>query len=99
MEARRREEAHQEHARVAARLQTRSHSSRRSPRRERNRQDVRALLETLVGMDTDAPARSVLNGFDVDGRPIIYMAPAKENTEGSPRQLRHLVFVLQVDPL
>jgi hypothetical protein len=37
---------------------------------------------------------SILNGFDVDGRPIIYMTPAKENTAGSPRQLRHLVFVL-----
>jgi hypothetical protein len=38
--------------------------------------------------------RSILNGFDKDGRPIIWMTPAKENTPSSTRQLRHLVFVL-----
>ncbi|THH08719.1 hypothetical protein EW146_g8901 [Bondarzewia mesenterica] len=38
---------------------------------------------------------SILNGFDVDGRPIIYMRPGRENTETSPRQLRHLVWVLE----
>ncbi|EIN14281.1 CRAL/TRIO domain-containing protein [Punctularia strigosozonata HHB-11173 SS5] len=37
----------------------------------------------------------LLNGFDRDGRPIIYMRPAKENTETSPRQLRHLVWWLE----
>ncbi len=39
---------------------------------------------------------SILTGFDVDGRPIIYMRPGRENTETSPRQLRHLVYVLYV---
>jgi hypothetical protein len=38
---------------------------------------------------------SVLNGFDVDGRPIIYMTPSKENSNVTERQLRHLVFVLE----
>lgn len=37
---------------------------------------------------------SVLNGFDKDGRPIIYMRPGLENTERSPRQMRHLVWCL-----
>jgi hypothetical protein len=37
---------------------------------------------------------SILTGFDVDGRPIIYMRPGRENTETSPRQLRHLVYIL-----
>lgn len=37
---------------------------------------------------------SVINGFDKDGRPIIYMNPARQNTESSPRQLRHLVWCL-----
>jgi hypothetical protein len=32
----------------------------------------------------------------VDGRPIIYMRPGRENTETSPRQLRHLVYILYV---
>ena len=39
---------------------------------------------------------SILTGFDVDGRPIIYMRPGRENTETSPRQLRHLVYILYV---
>ncbi|KAH7886336.1 CRAL-TRIO domain-containing protein [Phlebopus sp. FC_14] len=37
----------------------------------------------------------ILNGFDNDGRPIIYMRPGRENTETSPRQLRHLVWWLE----
>ena len=39
-------------------------------------------------------ASSVINGFDKDGRPIIYMRPGLENTQRSPRQLRHLVWCL-----
>ncbi|KAH8993951.1 CRAL/TRIO domain-containing protein [Lactarius akahatsu] len=38
---------------------------------------------------------TILTGFDVDGRPIIYMRPGRENTETSPRQLRHLVYILE----
>lgn len=37
---------------------------------------------------------SIITGFDRDGRPIIYMRPGRENTETSPRQLRHLVWCL-----
>lgn len=37
----------------------------------------------------------VINGFDKDGRPIIYMRPGLENTQRSPRQLRHLVWCLE----
>ena len=34
----------------------------------------------------------LLNGFDNDGRPILYLRPGRENTKESPRQIRHLVF-------
>ncbi|KAL4068961.1 CRAL-TRIO domain-containing protein [Scleroderma yunnanense] len=37
----------------------------------------------------------ILNGYDKDGRPIIYMRPGRENTEASPRQLKHLVWWLE----
>jgi len=37
----------------------------------------------------------ILNGFDNEGRPIIYMRPGRENTQTSPRQLRHLVWCLE----
>ena len=38
----------------------------------------------------------ILNGFDNDGRPILYMFPGRENTDPSPRQVRHLVWCLYV---
>ncbi|RPA95186.1 CRAL/TRIO domain-containing protein [Choiromyces venosus 120613-1] len=34
-------------------------------------------------------------GFDRDGRPCLYLNPAKQNTEKSPRQIQHLVFMLE----
>lgn len=37
----------------------------------------------------------ILTGFDKDGRPILYMRPGRENTERSPRQVRHLVWWLE----
>jgi len=37
----------------------------------------------------------ILTGFDKDGRPILYMRPGRENTQTSPRQLRHLVWWLE----
>ncbi|KAI0066633.1 CRAL/TRIO domain-containing protein [Artomyces pyxidatus] len=42
-----------------------------------------------------ATGKIILTGFDLDGRPIIYMRPGLENTETSNRQLRHLVYVLE----
>lgn len=39
---------------------------------------------------------SILNGFDNEGRPIIYMRPGRENTQKSPRQIDHLIFHLSV---
>lgn len=41
---------------------------------------------------------SIVNGFDFDGRPIIYMRPGRENTQKSPRQIEHLIFHLSVRP-
>ncbi|KAF8531247.1 CRAL-TRIO domain-containing protein [Gautieria morchelliformis] len=49
-------------------------------------EDVR--IESVTG-------KIVINGFDVDGRPIIYMRPGNENTTPSPRQIQHLVFCLE----
>ncbi|KAK7464250.1 hypothetical protein VKT23_006416 [Stygiomarasmius scandens] len=43
----------------------------------------------------DEGGKIVINGFDKDGRPIIYMRPGRQNTETSPRQLRHLVWCLE----
>ncbi|KAJ3934111.1 MAG: CRAL/TRIO domain-containing protein [Lentinula lateritia] len=43
----------------------------------------------------DESGKIVINGFDNDGRPIIYMRPGRQNTETSPRQLKHLVWCLE----
>ncbi|KAJ7154331.1 CRAL/TRIO domain-containing protein [Mycena crocata] len=37
----------------------------------------------------------IINGFDNEGRPILYVRPGRENTETSPRQVRHLVWCLE----
>jgi len=37
----------------------------------------------------------LINGYDKDGRPLIYINPGRENTPQSPRQLRHLVWCLE----
>jgi hypothetical protein len=34
-------------------------------------------------------------GFDKNGRPCLYLNPAKQNTEKSPKQIQHLVFMLE----
>ncbi|ESK85442.1 cral trio domain-containing protein [Moniliophthora roreri MCA 2997] len=43
----------------------------------------------------DESGKILIDGFDKDGRPIIYMRPGRQNTETSPRQLRHLVWCLE----
>ncbi|KAJ4470890.1 CRAL TRIO domain-containing protein [Lentinula aciculospora] len=43
----------------------------------------------------DESGKILINGFDKDGRPIIYMRPGRQNTETSPRQLKHLVWCLE----
>lgn len=48
----------------------------------------------LSYFDGDFHSISIINGFDKDGRPVIYMNPGRQNTETSPRQLRHLVWCL-----
>jgi hypothetical protein len=58
------------------------------------RRCVRTVKKTFFL--TSVVSDSILTGFDVDGRPIIYMRPGRENTETSPRQLRHLVYILCV---
>ena len=67
------------------------------------RSGLKAKLERCSSRHFLIPSRvltvgslSVINGFDRDGRPIIYMRPGNENTKTSPRQLRHLVYCLYV---
>lgn len=46
-------------------------------------------------MDPLLQWNSVVNGFDKDGRPIVWLRPSRENTKPSPTQIRHLIFQLE----
>ena len=37
----------------------------------------------------------IIAGFDNEARPCMYMEPGRQNTAVSPRQIRHLVFMLE----
>jgi hypothetical protein len=39
--------------------------------------------------------KQVLLGYDINGRPCLYLLPSNQNTEKSDRQLEHLVFMLE----
>lgn len=39
--------------------------------------------------------KQVLLGYDIQGRPCHYLIPSNQNTKTSPRQIQHLVFMLE----
>ncbi|KAI0157842.1 CRAL-TRIO domain-containing protein [Xylariaceae sp. FL1272] len=67
------------------------------------------LLETLVwrreyGVDELTPehigpenetGKQVIAGYDKQGRPCHYLNPGRQNTEVTPRQVQHMVFMLE----
>jgi len=48
-----------------------------------------------IALRRGADLCSIVTGFDKDARPILYMRPGRENTETSPRQIRHLIYNLE----
>lgn len=67
------------------------------------------LLDTLAwrreyGIDDFTPeyispeqetGKQIILGFDKQGRPCHYLNPARQNTEGSPRQIQHLFYMVE----
>lgn len=39
--------------------------------------------------------KQILLGYDIHGRPCLYLLPSNQNTEKSDRQIQHLVFMLE----
>lgn len=39
--------------------------------------------------------KQVIEGYDINGRPCLYMDPSKQNTSESDRQVHHLVYLLE----
>lgn len=62
-------------------------------RQKKQRRDYKPDLIPADEVKPEAETgKLLLNGFDNEGRPILYLRPGKENTKESPRQIRHLVF-------
>jgi hypothetical protein len=45
--------------------------------------------------EENATGKQVVLGYDNDGRPCLYLLPNKQNTQNSPKQVQHLVFMLE----
>ncbi|KAL8639421.1 MAG: hypothetical protein Q9228_003542 [Teloschistes exilis] len=43
----------------------------------------------------NATGKQVLLGYDIGGRPCLYLNPSRQNTERSNKQVEHLVFMLE----
>ncbi|KAL2821500.1 CRAL-TRIO domain-containing protein [Aspergillus granulosus] len=55
---------------------------------------VEKLTPDHISIENET-GKQVLLGFDIHGRPCLYLLPSKQNTEKSDRQLQHLVFMLE----
>ncbi|KAF2468912.1 CRAL/TRIO domain-containing protein [Lindgomyces ingoldianus] len=45
--------------------------------------------------EENATGKQVILGYDNEGRPCLYLLPNKQNTKNSPKQVEHLVFMLE----
>ncbi|EUC49999.1 hypothetical protein COCMIDRAFT_1400 [Bipolaris oryzae ATCC 44560] len=45
--------------------------------------------------EENATGKQVLLGFDKEGRPCLYLLPQNQNTKESPKQVEHLVYMLE----
>lgn len=48
----------------------------------------------LVSPESET-GKQILLGYDREGRPCHYLNPGRQNTEASPRQVQHLVFMVE----
>ncbi|KAF2873561.1 CRAL-TRIO domain-containing protein [Massariosphaeria phaeospora] len=45
--------------------------------------------------EENATGKQVFLGYDKEGRPCLYLLPNKQNTKNSPKQVQHLVYMLE----
>jgi hypothetical protein len=55
---------------------------------------VREHTSEYINIENET-GKQVLLGYDNECRPCLYLNPARQNTERSPRQIHHLVFMLE----
>lgn len=52
------------------------------------------FTQEYISIENETGKQTIF-GYDMDGRPCLYMNPSKQNTAKSDRQLHHLVFMLE----
>lgn len=52
------------------------------------------LTQDYISIE-NATGKQIITGYDIHGRPCLYLQPSKQNTEKSDRQVQHLVFMLE----
>ncbi|KAL4930880.1 CRAL/TRIO domain protein [Aspergillus undulatus] len=55
---------------------------------------IEKLTPDYISIENET-GKQVLLGYDVHGRPCLYLLPSNQNTEKSDRQVQHLVFMLE----
>lgn len=55
---------------------------------------VEGLTPEYISVENET-GKQVLLGYDIHGRPCLYLLPSNQNTEKSDRQIQHLVFMLE----
>ncbi len=53
------------------------------------------LLDGKISSPENETGKQILLGYDIAARPCHYLNPGRQNTEQSPRQVQHLVFMLE----
>ncbi|KAA8652662.1 hypothetical protein EYZ11_001023 [Aspergillus tanneri] len=55
---------------------------------------VEMLTPEHISIENET-GKQVILGYDIHGRPCLYLLPSNQNTEKSDRQIQHLVFMLE----
>ncbi|PYH43807.1 CRAL/TRIO domain protein [Aspergillus saccharolyticus JOP 1030-1] len=55
---------------------------------------VEKLTADYISVENET-GKQVILGYDIEGRPCLYLIPSNQNTETSDRQIEHLVFMLE----
>lgn len=55
---------------------------------------LKKITQDYIGIENET-GKQLIIGWDNEGRTCQYMRPSKQNTERSPRQIEHLVFMLE----
>ncbi|KAL4891264.1 CRAL-TRIO domain-containing protein [Aspergillus ambiguus] len=55
---------------------------------------VAKLTPEYISVENET-GKQVILGYDIHGRPCLYLLPSNQNTEKSDRQIEHLVFMLE----